>query len=382
MLPKISSGTPEMKYLARVLKSGLDHPAEKIVAPTLASILNSVGGDEERVLRVWENERFTVPYSRVGAAAIVERTENWGVDAIAAGRFWERGFLGEGINVGIADSGLDKSHSVFEHTNLINFADFSLETGEIVGDDPYDSGWHGTHCASILAGAESDSMGRGVAPQCNLFVAKVLDGWDGSVLSVSKALRWFVENDCDVVSLSIGNPGTHDVWFEEMLDLVSSGCVAIVAAGNEYGEAYPTRSPGNYGIDGTISVGASKSDQGIWHRSGGGVVSWPSIGGAASRDVLVPDIVAPGAAIAGASPNHEYRVESGTSMATPHIAGLAALAIQRSRSAGYEITPDELKRVMLESCSDLGEPGADTRYGAGLFSGELLFDKLGEILSH
>lgn len=122
-----------------------------------------------------------------------------------------------------------------------------------------------------------------------------------------------------------------------------------------------------------LSVGAHHNNDVIWHRSGGGVVSWANTSSLGGRVVHVPDVAAPGAAIIGASPNNSYRMESGTSMATPQVAGMAALVIQMIRSEGATISPSSLKKLITKSVLDRGQPGRDERFGEGLLSGELLY---------
>ena len=337
-------------------------------------------GENESVERIWTNERFTVPYSFVGAAAASEGDENWGVRYLNPQLFWNLGCRGEGIKVGIADSGIDLQHKALQNTQIKGFAEFDLATGNIITTTPFDGGWHGTHCSAILAGEGSAQVLRGIAPNVSLYVAKVLEDWEGSFLSVGRALEWFKESGCDVISLSIGNPGTHEVWLDEITDLINSGAVVIAASGNEFGQTYPTRSPGNYGLSGLISVGAHGSNDQIWHRSGGGVVKWREDSYFGERFVNVPDIAAPGAAIVSAAPNGEYRLESGTSMATPHVAGMVALSLQLLRNGGQSIRPGELHKLIVESALDKGDLGYDIRFGSGTLSGNKLLSKLQSLL--
>lgn len=371
-----------MKFVARTVDINKSRSPilRKVYSDTVAGILDSLDPSED-IDSIWTNQRFTVPYEKIGQAAIAERSDNWGVSSLGVERFWELGCEGKGIRVGIADSGLDFSHPTFGQTKIVEFADFDLITGDISKSIPFDSGWHGTHCAAILAGTEPDGMRRGVAPKVDLYVAKVLEGWEGSELSVASALTWFREVGCDVVSLSLGNPGQHDSWIEEISCLIDSGCLVVSASGNEFGQVYPTRSPANYGLEGLLSVGACRNGGKVWHRSGGSVIKWGEDSYFGTKQVIVPDLVAPGAEILSAAPGGTYRNESGTSMATPHVAGLAALTIQLIRQKGSSISPADLKRLFLSSTVDKGESGHDIRYGAGILSGQLLLSGAREFLS-
>lgn len=173
-----------MKYIARIITA--QGESRKIYSNMLSEIAEAADNEEVNIVQLWTNHRFTVPYSSIGAVADVERDINWGVEAIQVDAFWNNGFKGENIRVGIADTGIDKEHNVFERALIKDFAEFDLADGEITGANAYDGGWHGTFCSSLIVGEESDRVPRGVAPNVELYVAKVLESWEGSILSVAK----------------------------------------------------------------------------------------------------------------------------------------------------------------------------------------------------
>jgi subtilisin family serine protease len=349
------------------------HIQRKINAESIEDILSSTRPDET-IKRIWTNQVFTVPYAPIGAANASEEEENWGIDALQVDKFWNLNIRGQGIKVGIADSGIDPTHPAFSECNIEKFAEFDLNDGKIVRTDAFDSGFHGTHCAAILAGNSGDKIKRGVAPNVSLYVAKVLEEWDGSIVSVSEGLNWLRQQGCDIVSLSFGRPGSYDVWATEISDLIANNCLVVAASGNEYNETYPTRSPANYGLDGLLSVGAHSEKLKIWPASGGGEVKWKSDTVLGDRLVQVPTISAPGQSIVSAAPNNKYRRESGTSMAAPHVAGMAALVLQLLRGRNIPSSPSILSNLITTSVEDLGEVGRDYRYGYGALNGGALLE--------
>lgn len=322
--------------------------------------------------RIWQNTLFTVPHDEDIAAAGEATAEdpNWGVEDLFAEGLWKIGAGGQGIKIGIADSGIDGNHPCISHQNFSrsNFAAFSLSDGQYLNIPPGDSGWHGTHCAGIIIGKEKSGVHRGVAPEATLCIARVLDGFDGSVASVKSGLDWLRLQQCDVVSLSLGWPGLHDEWATEIKSLIQGGAIVVAAAGNEYGinGSAPTRSPANYPISKLVCVGAYDRTRSVWPRSGGGQIVWPKhsqFDGVS--DQTIPYLVGPGVDIVSTVPGGMYRNSDGTSMATPHIAGLLACALSYLKENGVPDAPDVALRALGESLVDIGNAGVDVRYGRG-----------------
>jgi subtilisin family serine protease len=175
-------------------------------------------------------------------------------------------------------------------------------------------------------------------------------------------MQWILDPDGDpntddgaqVLSMSLGAGGQYQI-FENITDqLVSAGVLPVFAVGNS-GEGNAD-APGN--CSEAVAVGATMYSGNVASFSGGGRVTW------AGRVYVKPDIVAPGYGIPSSIPGGRYQTMSGTSMATPFVAGAAALLLEANPS----LSVDQLRNVLTSTAQDLGDPGVDDRYGAGLLN--------------
>ncbi|MEU9558154.1 S8 family peptidase [Streptomyces fumanus] len=255
--------------------------------------------------------------------AVLDRS----VPQIGAPAAWQAGLDGTGVTVAVLDTGIDTDHPDLKGriTAERNFSDDA---------DTVDRNGHGTHVASTVAGSGAASAGthRGVAPGARLLNGKVLDeSGSGSDSDIIAGLQWAVDQGARVVNLSLGGEDTEGTDpLEEAVARLSArtGALFVVAAGND-GEAgaRTVGSPGS--APAALTVGAVDRADVPAAFSGQG----PTADGA-----LKPDLTAPGTAIvaAGAAQGRQgdparegYVSMSGTSMATPHVAGAAALLAQR-----------------------------------------------------
>ncbi|MET7333496.1 S8 family serine peptidase [Nonomuraea sp. NPDC005650] len=244
------------------------------------------------------------------------------VKQIGAPTAWAAGYDGSGITVAVLDTGIDNSHpdlagKIVEEKNFTDAAD----TVDNVG--------HGTHVASTIAGSGSASGGkyRGVAPGANLLIGKVCSTRNCAESAILAGMEWAAER-AKVVNMSLGGtdfPGV-DVLEEAVNRLTAStGTLFVVAAGNE-GRNGGVSSPAT--ADAALAVGAVDKQDALASFSNRG----PRVDGA-----IKPDITGPGvgivAALAKGSDYPEYSPGytqlNGTSMATPHVAGAAALLAQQ-----------------------------------------------------
>lgn len=256
----------------------------------------------------------------------------------------------------------------------------------------------GTFCAEILVGTPLDNDVHGAAPQARLAVTQVLQAGNvGTVASITAGLFWLVDQQCDIVSLSLGWPGKHEEWAEPIRALLKSGVVVVAAVGNENGVPgeEDSRSPANYPLDVTsidegrlLSIGAHDVEGHVADFSGGEVVDWRNVtvtqpdgttrpstfAGAAPRSV--PDMVGPGVDVVEPINAATYMSESGSSMAAPHIAGLIALILSALRVKDPEAKPRAAAELCLSHLKPLGPAGAVERSGSGRIDSSALFAAL------
>jgi subtilisin family serine protease len=273
---------------------------------------------------------------------------------------WNRS-MGEGVTVAVVDTGVNLNHPDLQ-PNLLPGWDF------IDGDAlAQDIAGHGTHVAGLVAAAGQAS---GVAPRAKIVPVRVLrDLSGGSSFPVAQGILWAAglldgqpnPNPARVINLSLGSEEYSDLVAQAVLKALNAGVIVVAAAGNN-GSAltYPAALPGVVAV--TALAGPQIAYQ-PWYASRGAGLWVTAYGGDTSQDqdrngapdgILSTDLTQSG-----------YGLRMGTSMASPQVAGLAALAL----SSG---TPSNLVRSALaNTASDLGPMGFDARYGYGLISGRL-----------
>lgn len=323
------------------------------------------------IVSVRENEYFTFPFKYpVKPVGPIDEDDNWGSVFLSVKRLRDIGATGAGVRVGIIDSGIDTSHGCFGGINLAKFVEIDKDSGSVNETVPYDSQWHGTFCTAILAGRSNKGRERGLAPDAQLYVAKVFDKqWASSLVSVENAFRFCIDNKVRVISMSLGIPNQDDVWIPVVTEFIETGGILVSGIGNDFGGEGPTISPGNYPLRGILSVGAHSIDQKIWKSSGGGEISWPDAEDPSGSVVVIkPDLVAPGVGIMSVGKNAEMEVSEGTSFSAPHIAGLVA-CIWGIRP---KWTAEQVLKLILENLHDHGQVGKDIRFGNGIIDADAL----------
>jgi subtilisin family serine protease len=327
-------------------------------------------------VRVHDNHEVVAPAQNATATEWADADVKPGVEQVNATGVWEDfGARGDGVRVAVLDTGVNVSHpDVGLRTTDPEdprypggWAEFDA-TGERVDSTPYDAAKHGTHVSGTVAGGNESGTWIGVAPEAELAHAKVFDSDGGSFARVLAGMEWSVSQEVDVLSLSFGvQCGDGPVYIGDFVAPVrnaqEAGTLVVSATGND-GEGCSS-SPGN--VYDSLSVGAVDPEGNVPSFSSGAEVStseawedspsdWPS-------EYVVPDVTAPGVGVLSAVPEGGYERMDGTSMATPHVAGVAALI---ESSTERDMTPAEHRTVLLETATkpDGGEP--DTRYGAGV----------------
>ncbi|KKX31548.1 S8 family serine peptidase [Rhizobium sp. LC145] len=268
----------------------------------------------------------------------------WGIAAVGA---HETSLTGEGIKIAVLDTGIDLKHPDFAERTIVTQ---SFVAGETVNDQQ----GHGTHCAGTAAGKAVDpGVPRyGVAPDASLFVGKILNnrgfGTEGDIIN---GMNWAIGQKCEVISMSVGGPvrpgERHSLLYERIGKLaLRNGSLIVAAAGNEsnrsLGFIAPVASPAN--APSILAVGAVDGALDVASFSSGGV----------NPEGGEVDIAAPGVGIFSSVPlPQKYRTLMGTSMACPHVAGVAALWAQSDPSlrgsALWSALQQNAKALALES---------------------------------
>ncbi len=287
----------------------------------------------------------------------ITTTNAWGVDKIGAPAVWQQGINGEGILVAVVDTGIDATHPdlddlddnpVTNDPKLVGWIDYVNGA-----PSPYDDHGHGTHVSGTISGTGANSVQTGVAPGTQLIAAKVFnsDGW-GYTSDIILAFEWAVDNNADIISFSGG--GSHEsVYTTTINNVVAAGVVPVVAAGNEGPGASTVHCPGDE--VNSLTVGATDSSD---------IIAWFSSRGPVTLDgqtYIKPDVSAPGVSVTSTLPGGGYAAWDGTSMATPHVSGTAALMLENNP----DLSPAEVKQTLEDTARDLGVSGKDNDYGSG-----------------
>lgn len=267
------------------------------------------------------------------------------VPQIGAPTAWAAGYDGTGEKVAVLDTGIDPNHP--DVKNAI------LKTKSFIdGQDYVDKQGHGTHVASTIAGSGAASGGKykGVAPGAKLLIGKVL-GNDGSgpMSAIIDGMQWAVQEKADVVSMSLGGDASDgtDPLSQAVNNLSNtSNTLFVIAAGNAGPAKGTVAMPGS--AEKALTVGAvDKSSDEL-------LASFSNRGPVLNNFNVKPEITAPGVAIVaaraagttmGTAVNDYYTSANGTSMATPHVSGAAAILRQRHP----DWSGDQVKQVLIDT---------------------------------
>lgn len=302
------------------------------------------------------------PLAQFPDVAYYGGSNEWNVNAVGAPESWAQGYTGEGVVVAVVDTGVEMNHP-----DLIN--QLWVNAGEIAGNgidddgngyvddvsgwdfasndnNPHDGNGHGTHVAGTIA-AEANGFGAtGVAPDAAIMPVRVLgNNGSGTAFGVAAGIRYAAEMGADIINLSLGG-GYSSVILAAIEYALQLDVLVVAAAGNESAgvPGYPARF--SAGLSNVISVGAHTSSNGIAGFSN-------DVGGSGAVQVD-----APGSGVYSTYTGGRYGRLSGTSMAAPHVAAVAALAL----SANSNLSATELRSLIVAG-ADRSISGSDALGG-------------------
>merc|ERR1711983_738334 len=262
-----------------------------------------------------------------------------------------------GIKVCVADTGYDLGHE-----DLPNGSDVTGSDSTSNGSWDSDGHGHGTHCSGTVAALGGNNQGVvGVIPnnmggKFQLVIGKALsNSGSGTLSGVLAAVQSCVDDGANVVSLSLGGGGYSQTTDEFYTKLYNDGILFVAAAGNggSSSKLYPASYPALMSV---AAIDSSKNKASF------------------SQYNDQVEIAAPGVSVKSTLPDDKYASWSGTSMATPHVAGVAGLLwLYFPECKNYEI-----RNVMAATAKDLGADGCDTSYGYGLVQAKKAYELLSQ----
>ncbi|MBO5956797.1 MAG: S8 family serine peptidase [Bacteroidales bacterium] len=337
------------------------------------------------------------------------------VQAVEAHRvWWEEGYTGKNVIVAVLDSGTNTNHLDLKDHLWTGY----IDTNKDGTPDTYVNGWnfisdnsnitddygHGTHCAGIVCGDGTAIVTTGIAPDASLMTVKTINRTGGgSVAQMLKGVQFAVENGADVLSMSLGfkNNQLTTTQKEEIRaafdNVLAANVVVCAAAGNDgdtYGAPnnvdYPAACPAPWrnpdqtlegGVSSVICVGAhdlNESSRGPSTWEGTSYNDYPYNEGA-SMGLIRPDISAPGYIIRSTkySQNDIYELKSGTSQATPCVAGVIALMLEKNSS----LTPAQISQIIEETATSKPET-KNNRVGAGVVNALAAVNSITEVVGN
>ena len=322
----------------------------------------------------------------------LQLTDN--ISMVNADKVWDLGYTGKGVLVAIIDSGVNYNHVDLADHLWDGGAQYPNHGYNVIEDnnDPMDKFGHGTHCAGTICGDGTSGLTTGVAPDATLMCIKALDDYGyGSTSGFNTGMEFAIEHQADIISMSLGvmNASATDktLMRNTCVNALQLGVVASVAVGNDKNMMMVpvpnnVRTPGNCpppwlhpdqqvnagALSCVVAVGAIDINETPYSEGSIGPVTWtdtqfndypynPNIG------LIRPDVCAPGVMIKSLShnSNESYSIKSGTSMATPCVAGVMALLLEKQNN----LSPADICMTLEMTAKKLEDTKSNVT-GAGL----------------
>ncbi|GAF66315.1 putative extracellular serine protease [Bacillus sp. TS-2] len=283
------------------------------------------------------NDEFFEPYQ-------------WNLEQINTSGGWDLSG-GNNITIAILDTGVDPNHADLKDKIKTGYNAFDES------DDFSDAHGHGTHVAGVAAAMTNNVTGiAGISWNSTILPVKVLnDEGEGSSYDVAKGIYWAVDQGAKVINMSLGDYYDSEILYDAIKYAYDRDVVIVVASGNDNVE--DPMYPAQYSEVLTVAAVDQNKNRAFFSNYGNHV-----------------DISAPGEHIPSLFINNEYTVMSGTSMASPHVAGLAGLV----RSLRPDLSNQEVYDVITSSADDLGTKGKDAYYGHGQINIEKALQSISE----
>jgi len=356
LILKPKEGTSRAELIALLKESGIavigDIPELDLIRISLPDDMKVVDAEKflkekDEISETVRNAPVTLEPGPTAESIRIGEPVRFSALKLMSGENVGKGKDGDGILVAVLDTGVDSSHPALAGQTFGGY--------DVVGDMAYqsDNNGHGTACASLIAGKGGSESISGVAPKAKILPVKVMDDTGKSDgFAIAKGIVYAVEQGAEIINLSLGTTAETSLLDSAIDYALGKGVLIVASSGNEgkEGENYPSSA------EGVLCVGAV--DAKLWKASFSNY--GPKV-----------DLVAPGVLVAAAAPNGGAVLMSGTSAAAPLVSGAAASLWSENRNW----SADDIAQKLMAEADDLGSPGADDWYGAGLVNMHRLLRK-------
>lgn len=308
----------------------------------------------------------------------------WGLGRTGAIACWGAyGVRGKGVKVAVLDTGYDHSHPDLKD-KLSGFCEFDKNGNPVEGkttiDSAYDSENHGSHVSGSIVGGNASGRWIGMAPDAKVLAGLVLKNGVGTDRQILAGIQWAIDSGADVINMSLGglemSPDVFDTYTLAILNANRLGIPVVVAVGND-GQG-TSGAPGNDLY--AFTVGATDNQDRAAGFSGGRTQIIRDSRYIDSKYLPLafskPELTAPGVDVYSCIRGEKWEAFSGSSMATPHVAGAMALLLSKPDKLLKEVTTtiaqlegrqkvDVLQQLLTSTVKELGEAGQDHRFGFG-----------------